>query len=492
LTLQSFLLEFLISNNITEKDQTNYALIFNTLPWERDDILKISNDSGNQREKFIRIKNIPPLSFRVIDFKKLNFEDNESSGVKNQLNIDYQQKEISIENSKLHVRINKITGKLTSIVFKKNGKEIIKNPDGIGIHIYKEKRHKRPAWDIYRGYTSNRFKQLKVDEFQIIVDKKKIITIKFTYSFNKTIIHHYISLRSDSDLIEFKSDIDTHDKSLFFKVRFPFNLETDFLTAEIPYGNIKRRIVTENHYERGKWEFPAQKYVDISESNLGVTILNNSKYGFSSNKNGIYLSLLRTPTRASSVFFSYLDLVPRKERTKCADIGKHSIDYGLWVHEGDFKESSAWRKGYEYNYPLLFEKFNESANRNFDKLNIREDFKGSLKEELSLISISNPNIILQAIKSPEKKILELKKPSIPQNKDNLILIMRLFETSGNPQQDVEIIFNNFFRILKAIETDLLEREINSSEINLSNSNKINLDFKKFEIKTIKLSVSIKK
>ena len=56
-------------------------------------------------------------------------------------------------------------------------------------------------------------------------------------------------------------------------MRFPFNLETDFLTAEIPYGNKKRNLIAESYYEKGKWEFPAQKYVDISESNLGIRLV---------------------------------------------------------------------------------------------------------------------------------------------------------------------------------------------------------------------------
>ncbi len=493
-TLKSILVLSLKNLDLIQNDHANnYVIIFNSLPWERDGILEISNGSG----KYLQIKKMPPLSFRIIDFKHSDFKEEELLQVKGNLNIIYQKEEISIENSLLHIKINKLSGKIVSIIFKKTKRETIKNFDGIGIHIYKEKQHKRPAWDIYKGYTTNKLKALRVNKIQIIEDSDEIKTVQITYKFNNTIIRHYISLRSNSDLLEFKTDIDTHDKSLFFKVRFPFNLETDFLTAEIPYGNIKRNLIAKSYYEKGKWEFPAQKYVDISESNLGVTILNNSKYGFSSNKKGIYLSLLRTPPRASSVFYSYLDLVPKKERTKYVDIGKNSTEYGLWVHEGDFIKSCAWRKGYEYNYPLLFERYdnNQINNFDFDKTNIRDELRDFLKEGLTLISISNPNIILQAIKSPEEKILELEQASIQQEENNIILILRLFETSGNPQQDVEIEFNDSFRILKAVETDLLERELYSSEnslILIKDFKKIYLNFKKFEIKTIKFCISIKK
>jgi len=329
---------YLKNQGLLKKDNNSeHAIVFNTLPWMRDGILEST-----------RIKNIPPLSFRIIDLNELNDSSEEKD-----LKIIELPDRISLENSILTVTINKLTGKIVSIILKNSNKELIKPSKGIGIHIYKEKRHKRPAWDIYIEYTSNRLNLGKVNAFQISEDTDERISVKLTHEFNKTIIHHRISLRRGSDLIEFKTDIDTFDKNLMFKVRFPMNLQADYLTAEIPYGNLKRKIVPEAHYEIGKWEFPAQKYVDVSESQVGVTILNNSKYGFSSNKQGIYLTMLRTPARASSSFFSHLDLVPKKERTKYVDFGYNSIDYALWVHEGDFVKSSAWKKGYEYNYPLF-------------------------------------------------------------------------------------------------------------------------------------------
>ncbi len=63
------------------------------------------------------------------------------------------------------------------------------------------------------------------------------------------------------------------------------------------------------------------------------------------------------------------------------------------------------------------------------------------------------------------------------------------------KKTVEIQFNTLFRISNAVETDLLERELHNNRetpISIIDSNKFNLDFKKFEIKTIKLTISINK
>ena len=479
LTLQSLLRMYLKNQGLLKEDnKIKHAIIFNPLPWTRDGFLES-----------IRIKNIPPLSFRIIDFNELN-----TSSKKKDLKIIDLPDRISLENSVLTVTISKLTGKVVSIIKKDSNKELVKPSKGIGIHVYKEKRHKRPAWDIYRGYTSNRLNLGKINTLQIAEDTDEIKSVKFTIEFNKTIIQQRISLKRNSEIIEFKTDINTFDRNLMFKVRFPLNLQADYLTAEIPYGNLKRKIVPEAHYEIGKWEFPAQKYVDVSESQVGVTILNNSKYGFSSNKQGIYLTLLRTPARASSSFFSHLDLVPKKERTKYVDFGQNSIDYALWVHEGDFVKSAAWKKGYEYNYPLLYEKYDDeqAEHDTLTDIPVKDIFIDIIKNESSFISIANPNIILHTIKAPEKLILKREAGSIQQEENNTLLILRMFETSGTPQEGVKIELNKALTLINVAETDLLERELSEqdrSPIVINNNKEIVLDFNKFEIKTMKLSLS---
>ena len=78
------------------------------------------------------------------------------------------------------------------------------------------------------------------------------------------------------------------------------------------------------------------------------------------------------------------------------------------------------------------------------------------------------------------------------NNNCVILVLRLFETSGSPQDNVEVEFDNVFRINKAVETDLLERSIESAEngIQIKDRRRLFLTFGKFEIKTIKICISI--
>ncbi len=498
--LQLILLTYLKKQDKLE-DAGNYFVVLNTLPWERNGIIDCNQLKGEfdfKKRDFIQIENMPPISYRIINLNTY-FEKKKEEPIIN-LRLENLNDRIVLENSKLKVTIQKVTGKISSLIFKEShNREIIRESDGIGIHVYKSKKTPHPAWEIYRGFTKYPVKKGIVKGIQIIKNTDLIKTVKLIYKFKKTSIYHYISLRLYSDHLEFKTDIDVYDKKLIFKVRFPFNLETNLMSCEIPYGYKTRKIIPESEMEEGKWEFPALKYVDISEDKLGVTLINNSKYGFSKNEKGIYLTLLQTPRRAHTPFFSHLDLVPKNERTRYVDIGFNSTEYTLWCHQENFTRSLAWRKGYEFNYPLLFQQYDKELPglAEFFDVEIVDKFKHIFRNELSIVSVLNPNIILQVIKMPEQIILDLEESNHENNNNDpdkgKIIVMRLFETSGYPQENVEIEFNNVFRINKVVETDLLERRLSQKfedSIKIKDHRKLSLNFGKFEIKTIKLWISL--
>ena len=412
--------------------------------------------------------------------------------------MEYLKDEIIIENSKLSLVINKITGKITSLIFKETEREVIRDKDGIGIHLYEERRWKYPAWEIHRNFTSYPVKLGIVRGIKIVSDTAQTKSIKLFYKLKKTNIDHTITLRADSDMVEFKTEMEVWTKKILFKVRFPFNLDTNIMSCEIPYGYKKRKIMPSSEMEEGKWEFPAQKYVDISEGDFGITLVNNSKYGFSKNEKGLYLTLLHTPKMPYSPFFSHIQIVPKNERIKFVDFGHHIIEYALWVHDKGFTESAAWRKGYEYNYPLYIKENDEDLQSppEFFDIEINEKFKNIFNRQMSMVSVSNQNIILEVIKFPEDYTTELDKGTENGKEKSVSLILRLYETSGAPQDDVELEFNNVFKIDSAIETDLLERPLNGDDkdentlIRIKDRRKLSLTFGKFEIKTIKLDLSI--
>ena len=79
--------------------------------------------------------------------------------------------------------------------------------------------------------------------------------------------------------------------------------------------------------------------------------------------------------------------------------------------------SLAWRKGYEYNYPLLFKQYDKELPSlpEFFDVEVVDKFKHVFRKDMSIVSVENPNIILQVLKVPEKLILDLEEAQTENN-----------------------------------------------------------------------------
>jgi alpha-mannosidase len=103
----------------------------------------------------------------------------------------------------------------------------------------------------------------------------------------------------------------------------------------------------------------------------GLSILNNSKYGYDAAGDTIRITLLRSPKW------------PDAE----ADMGHHHFHYALYPHAGTWKDALTVRHGWEYNYPLTAVVTTAHA--------------GTLPAEHSFASVSPENVVLTAVKKAE-------------------------------------------------------------------------------------------
>jgi alpha-mannosidase len=190
------------------------------------------------------------------------------------------------------------------------------------------------------------------------------------------------------------------------KVAFPLNVQNDSATYEIPYGTIDRPSVGE--------EQVAQQWVDISDVHYGVSVLNDSRYGYDVTKNTIRLSVLRSPDHPVET----LD-----------DKGIHQVKYSLYPHNGNWREANVMREGYEFNYPLIA--VNEGVH------------KGNLPAKHSFVEISPENLVVSVLKKAE---------------DSDDMIIRFYETKGD-ECIAKIRLSPFMGINAIHKTDLLENEI---------------------------------
>lgn len=124
-------------------------------------------------------------------------------------------------------------------------------------------------------------------------------------------------------------------------------------------------------WKKAKVEVPAARWADVSQKENGVSLLNRSKYGYDIKGNTMRLSLLRSP----------------KWPDATADRGKHSIEYSLYPHTGNWKGANTVARGYEINNPLIVASTTNHA--------------GRLPESNSFARLAPVNLLLTTIKKAE-------------------------------------------------------------------------------------------
>jgi alpha-mannosidase len=192
-----------------------------------------------------------------------------------------------------------------------------------------------------------------------------------TEDFPSSFFTQDIVLYDGIDRIDFKTDVDWWEDKTMLKVAFPLTVQDTVATYEIPFGSIERSTQTLTSVQRAQFEVPAERWADVSSGGYGVSLLNNSKYGYDIKGNVMRLSLLRSP----------------KWPDPTADRGKHSIEYALYPHRGTWQEANSLRRGYEFNNPLI--------------VSASDQHKGRLPLVQSFVSLSPSNLVLASIKKCE-------------------------------------------------------------------------------------------
>lgn len=245
-----------------------------------------------------------------------------------------------------------------------------------------------------------------------------------------------IRLYRDEKRIDFVTDLDVKYTESLIKAAFPFNAAADFVFTEIPYGVYQRPTVPANAFEKAKWEVWTQKWLDLSGEAFGVTLMTRAKYGFDVKGDRIRLTLVKGGIMPDA-------------RT---DVFTHRVEYALTSHKGGFRESHAWRKGFEYNFPVAGL--------------LEEEHAGALPPKHSFASTAPDSVCWEAFKPGE---------------EGEGFVIRVYEVEG---RDTNATLTLPFQVSKAEEIDFLEleriRDLDAEE------NRITFSLGHNEIKTLRV------
>jgi len=345
---------------------------------------------------------------------------------------------ILLENDFLRVVFND-NGDITRIFDKKANREILP-PNTIAnqFQAFEDRPKSWDAWDMDIFYDDKMWlaepaSSIKVVEYgelrQTIEIKRKIQNSEYTQR---------ISLSHNSPRLDFDTRINWNERHTMLKVAFPVDVLSPQATYEIQWGNVTRPTHRNTSWDWARFETCAQKWVDLSEGDYGVSLLNDCKYGHDIHDNVMRITLLRSPTMPDPM----------------ADFGEHEFKYSLYPHAGMWNEETQ-REAYLLNDPIIVYRSNVEGLKS-------EKLVTSLQ---SLVSVSSPNVIIETIKRAE---------------DGNGIIIRLYE-SQRQRGRVQVKFGSAVDL--AWVTNLLEE--NESALSVENDS-ISLNLKPYQIMTLRV------
>jgi alpha-mannosidase len=198
-----------------------------------------------------------------------------------------------------------------------------------------------------------------------------------------------------------------------------------------------------------KFEVCCHKFADLSENDYGVSILNDSKYGFATCGNLMRLSLLRAP----------------KAPDAHADMGRHHIRWAILPHQGSLSSTTV-RAAYNFNNPLRIVETTKALQ------------ESALSNPIKLTG--NSSLVLDTIKRGEDDE-DVSRGELPTRKGRSV-ILRIYDSLGGTSKGA---IETTFDVKKAWRTNILEDD--EEEVKIEQG-KVEITLKPFEVATFRLQL----
>jgi alpha-mannosidase len=352
----------------------------------------------------------------------------------------------SIENDFLRVEFD-TAGDITRIFDKITKREVL--PEGAvanQILAFEDIPLSWDAWDIDIFYDDKLWLAEPATSIQVVEENSLRATLEIKRCILNSDYTQNISVTHNSPRLDFETRIDWQERQILLKVAFPVNVLAPMATFEIQWGNVQRPIHRNTSWDWARFETAAQKWVDLSEGDYGVSLLNDCKYGHDIRDNIMRLTLLRGTTAPDPI----------------ADYGEHLFKYSLFPHQGNWDEKTV-AEAYSLNDPVIIfqiEGVRPATGKTATSL-------WSSVEAQPLISTNQSNIVIETIKRAE---------------DGNGIIVRLYESQ---RKRGEFLLTTAFPIKQAWRANILEE--NQEEIPV-NSNHLKFQIKPYQILTLRLQI----
>jgi alpha-mannosidase len=229
------------------------------------------------------------------------------------------------------------SGQLARLYDKRFDREILA-PGGPGNQLlaYEDKPLDFDAWDIDSFYADKCWPISHVRDLRVIEQGPLRAGVEVSRVWDGSYLRQRILIYQDLPRIDFETLLDWHHHQVLLKAVFPFDLRATTARYECAFGWVERPTHRNTSWDAARFEVAGHRWADVSETDYGVSLLNDSKYGYNCHGATLGLTLLK----------SAIDPDP------AADQGVHHFSYALLPHGPGWTAADTVRAAYAFNLPV--------------------------------------------------------------------------------------------------------------------------------------------
>ncbi|RDA94431.1 hypothetical protein CP533_2252, partial [Ophiocordyceps camponoti-saundersi (nom. inval.)] len=412
------------------------SVVLNTLPWHREEVVEISGSEVG----------IASGDGQLLDVRPLKLEAGKPA-----VRLTEHDDVFVLEND--HLRVVVQGGCITSLYDRVNDREVVeKGGEANKFVIFEDIPLFWEAWDV-EVYHLETERQLTYGKTRVHESKPHKATLVTDIKISaESSLKSYISLSAavhgQPSQVDCSAEVDWHENSRFLKVEFPVEVVNTEASYESAFAITKRPTHYNTSWDMAKFEVCCHKFADLSEHNYGVSILNDSKYGFATVGKTMRLSLLRAP----------------KAPDAHADMGHHTIHWAIFPHKG-YLSSQTVRAAYAFNNPLRL--LSASAH--------------SVDAPIKLVNLDeSASLILDTVKRGHEE-KESNNKSL-RTKEGPSMILRVYESLGGRSKGV---VRTKLQVKQVTKVNILEDDL--EEIKFADG-EFSIELRPFEVATYRVQL----
>lgn len=298
---------------------------FNTLNFRRNALTFVPNKNGSSTRKFQKgswiIPDMPPLSSAHL---------RRASHSADWITIGE-----TVETPYYSAKLNE-DGSFASLYDKELRREWVKG-DFNKLKIFTDCPGNYDAWDILPNYRDKQIETAVSMPLNLLELDGECASFAATLKTEKSTWTVIIRFFRRSRGIEIENIVDWNEKHKLAKAEFECNVLSRQALCDTSAGFVQRDTHKNTTWQQARFEVCQHKWCDLSETNGGIAIMNEGKYGVGFDKNLISLSLLRSTIRPDVT----------------SDMGSHDFCYMIYPHAGNALSADINRLSLQYNVPLV-------------------------------------------------------------------------------------------------------------------------------------------